>query len=86
MTIKQKFLWKEGEIRFYRQTYIISDEQYQRADKALDEVILHMKVRLRRRPLAKIRARGRFGYRSRRPYQIKETVSGLNTNFKGKIR
>jgi hypothetical protein len=72
MTIKQKFLWKEGEIRFYRRKYVISDEQYQRADKALDEVISQMKVRSRR-PSAIMRGvRGRSYYRSRR--QIKKPL------------
>jgi len=48
MTVKQKFLWKEGEIRFYRRNYVNSDEEYQRADKVLDEVISRMKRRPRR--------------------------------------
>lgn len=76
MTFKQKFLWKEGEIRLYKRHYVISDEQYQRADKALDEVISSMKVKCRRnQPIT--RTRGRVCYRSRRSHLLMRPSIGI---------
>jgi|LAHU01.1.fsa_nt_gb hypothetical protein len=72
MTIKQKFLWKEGEIRLYSQPYDISEEQYRRADKALDEIISSVKEK--RYTSSVIRPRWRIYYRTRRLHLVKRPV------------
>lgn len=41
--MKDKFLWKEGEIKFYKSDVKITPEQYEHAEKVLNDVIRRFK-------------------------------------------